>query len=94
VGAVKMVGWMARPAEASETLRTKSRREVVIVVVSFGAINIGSCQGFSIIFMEMSVMAETKPNPPLAVYLVGIIGVVRNSMVGFTVWFAFYFHTK
>src|SRR5580658_6161122 len=72
-GAVKMVGWMARLAEARETLRTKSRREVVIVVVFYWWLNIGNGRGFSIIFMEMTVMPETKPKPP---YWLGLLGVI------------------
>jgi hypothetical protein len=38
-----MEGWMARPAEARETLRTKSRRELGIVIMFlFRGLNIGT----------------------------------------------------
>ena len=70
------------PAEARDTLRTKSRREVVMVVVFlFRGLNIG----FSIIFMKMTVMPEDKLKPPLAVYLIGILGIIPliGAIVGF-----------
>jgi hypothetical protein len=56
-----------------------------MVVVFFGWLNIGTCQGFSIIFMEMTVMPESRPKPPLAVYLIGILGIVPlvGAIVGF-----------
>jgi hypothetical protein len=49
----------------------------------FGWLNIG----FSIIFMKMTIMPENEnhPKPPLAVYLLGILGIIPliGAIVGF-----------
>jgi hypothetical protein len=41
--------------------------------------------GFSIIFMKTTVMPEDRPKPPLAVYLIGILGIIPliGAIVGF-----------